>query len=132
MHKKRSIKDYENHVAKANQNQKIKTLIDFDENNSNCIKSLAVKKNTTVKVRSRFMNGKMLMFVKVTLASFIDDVIDVFAFPNEYVRDIFYKNNLIKCCLYLILRDTNTAALFFVFVCKIHCSITILTRKNKF
>lgn len=59
-------------MAKANQNQKIKTLIDFNENNSNSIKSLAVKKNTTVKVRSRFMSGKMLMFPKVTLASFIE------------------------------------------------------------
>ena len=116
-------------MAEATQNQKI----DFNKNNSNSIKSLAMKKNTTVKVTSRFMNGKMLMFAKVTLVSFIYDVIDVFAFPNEYVRSIFYKDDIIMCCLYLILAGTDTAALLFVFVCKLHCSIrTHSHKKNKF
>lgn len=77
------------------------------------------------------MNRKMLMLAKVTLASFIYGVIDVFSFPNEYVGGIFYKDDIIKCCLYLTLTDTDTAALFFVFVCKIHCSIITHSHKKK-
>ena len=75
-----------------------------------------MKKNTTVKVTSRFMNAKMLMFAKVTLVSFIYDVIDVFDFPNEYVRSIFYKKYFLQvlpipnsnrhryCCLVFCFR----------------------------
>ena len=77
------------------------------------------------------MNDKIFMFAKVTLASFIYDVIDVFAFPNEYVRGIFYKDDIIKCCLYLIPTGTDTAPLFFVFVYKLHCSIITHSHEKK-
>ena len=63
-HGKRTMKDYKTRIIKVNQNQIIKALIDFDKNNSNSIKSLAVKKNTDVNVTSRFMSRKMLTFEK--------------------------------------------------------------------
>ena len=40
------------------------------------------------------MNNKMLMFAKVFLISFAYDVIDVFDFPNEHLKDIFAKNHI--------------------------------------
>ena len=51
------------------------------------------------------MNDKMLMFTKVFLISFAHDVIDVFVFPNEHVRDIFAKNH-IYFLVYLSGRET--------------------------
>ena len=70
------------------------------------------------------MNGKMFMFAKVSLISFVYDVIDVFTFPNEHVKDVFAKNDIIKCHLYLILTNTDSASIFFVLLSDIHCSIT--------
>ena len=107
-------------MTEANQGQKVKIIIDFDKNNSNSIKALSVKKITNIKVISRFMNCKMLMFAKVSLISFVYDVIDVFAFPNEHVKGIVAKNDIMKCHLYLTLTGTDSASIFFVFVCKIH------------
>ena len=40
------------------------------------------------------MNDKMLMFAKVFLISFAYDVIHVFDFPNEHLKDIFVKNHI--------------------------------------
>ena len=70
------------------------------------------------------MNGKRLMLAKVSVISFVYDIIDVFGFPKEHVKDIFAKNDIIKCHLYLILIDTGSASIFFVFLCDIHCSVT--------
>ena len=53
------MKDFETGIAETNKNTKIKTLIDFIENNWNSIKFLAVKNNINVKVMN-FMNSKCL------------------------------------------------------------------------
>ena len=63
------------------------------------------------------MNNKMLTLAKISLAKFVYDETDVFAFPNEYVRDIFDKNDIIKCHIHLILTDTDSTSLFFFFFC---------------
>ena len=46
--------------------QKVKTLIDFDKDNYNSIKSLVVEKSTNVKITSAVINGKMLTFSKIS------------------------------------------------------------------
>ena len=50
--------------------KKTKTMIDFDKNDCNSIKSIIVKGNTTTNVSTRFIKEKMLMFAKVSLKSF--------------------------------------------------------------
>ena len=45
-HKKRTIKIFETRLDEANKNPKIKSIIHFDEANSNCIKLIAVEKIT--------------------------------------------------------------------------------------
>lgn len=92
-HKRKSIKSYEHGFADANNNQKVKSLTDFDRDNCNSIKSLAVKKTNVKKVTGRFVNGKMRAFSKISLASFIYDIIDIFSFPDEQTRDTFSKLN---------------------------------------
>ena len=72
---------FDSQVEDAIKNKKIKTMIDFD-NDCNSIKSIIVSGNTTVDVSTRFIKGKMLMFAKVSLKSFVYDIIDVFSFPD--------------------------------------------------
>ena len=63
-------------------------MIDFDKNECNSMKSVAVKGNTTVDVLPRFIKSKMLMYAKIVLKSSVYDLIDVFCFPMEEVRKI--------------------------------------------
>ena len=41
----------------ALKNQKIRSLIDFDEEYSNSIKSIAIEQSTKVNLTTRFLNG---------------------------------------------------------------------------
>ena len=108
----------------AQKDLKVKTVIDFDRNNSSNIKFLAVKKDSEVKVTTQFMSGKLLTFAKASFASFIYDVIDVFYFLDDDTQDIYSQNKTIKCFSYLILTDTDSASLLFVFVYQLDCEIT--------
>ena len=69
----------------AYRNNKIKSLIYFDEEYVSSIKSLAMKKETKVNLITIFLNAKMLMFSKTSIQSFVYDLIDVFMFPDENV-----------------------------------------------
>ena len=70
--------------------KKIKTMIDFNKRESNRIKSIVLNSSTTVDVSStRFCKGKMLMFAKMSLKSFVYDIIDVFCFPDDKVKGLF-------------------------------------------
>ena len=69
--------------------KKTKTMIDFDKNECNSIKSIIVKTDTNIDVSSRFIKGKMLMFAKLSLKSFVYDMIDVFCFPNNEIQEIY-------------------------------------------
>ena len=73
-----NLTDYAKRKDEALTDQKIKSLIDFDEEYWSSIRSLAVKKRVKVNLTTRYLNGKMLMFSKVSLKSFVYDLIDVF------------------------------------------------------
>ena len=47
--------------------QKIKSLIDFEEEYCSSIRSLTVKKSVKVNLTTRYLNGKMLMFSQKAL-----------------------------------------------------------------
>ena len=104
-------------------NQKIKSLIDFDEEYSASIKSLAIQKDTKINLTTRFLNGKMLIFSKVSIKSFVYDIIDVFMFPNEETKQIYQKNNINKCLVEQSLTNTDSTSIFFVFICDLKCDI---------
>ena len=46
-------------------------IVEFNDHESASIKSFAVKKRNLIKVTSRFMSGKLLMFAKLSLKSLI-------------------------------------------------------------
>ena len=94
------------------------------------MKSLAIKKETKGNLTNRFLNGKMLMFSKTFIQSFAYDLIDVFMFPYDIVKEIYEKNEIWKCLLFQNLTDTDNTSLFFIFVCKLSCSINEKTPRN--
>ena len=98
-------------------------IIEFDSRLACSIKDLAVKQGNAVKPTTRFFSGRMLMFAKISLISFIYDLIETFCFPNAKTKEI-YKNYLIDFIyLYHILTDTDSTSIFFIFVCKPESSI---------
>ena len=66
-------------------------MIDFDEEYSSSIKSLALKKDTKINLTTRFLNGKMLMFSKTSIQSFVYDLIYVFMFPTDDLKKSILK-----------------------------------------
>ena len=72
--KKRSkLIDFVQRKSEALTNQKVKSLIDFDEDYSCSIRSLAIEENSKIHLTTRFLKGKMLMFSKVSIKSFVYD-----------------------------------------------------------
>ena len=105
-------------------------MIDFEKNECNSIKSIIVKGDTNIDVSSRFIKGKMLMFAKLSLKSFVYDMIDVFCFPNEEIREIYDYYQIEKCFLYQNLTDTDSTSLFFTFTCKLDCFVPESEARN--
>ena len=99
-------------------------MIDLDEEYSASIRSVAIEKKTKVNLTTRFLSGKMLMFSKVSIKSFVYDLIDVFMFPNQEIREIYQKYQVEKCYLYQNLTDTDSTSVFFVFICDLNCSVS--------
>ena len=120
--KQRVIKDdLDVRSEKLLKDRRIKTMIDFEHSECNSIKSLAIKKDDNVKVTSRFIKGKMLMFAKMSIKSFVYDMIDVFCFPNSDIRSIYEQYQIEKCFLYQNLTDTDSTSLLFLFICNLNC-----------
>ena len=113
-------------------NKKIKTMIDFDKNECNSIKSIIVKSDTNIDVTSRFIKGKMLMFAKLSIKSFVYNMIYVFCFPNDEIQQIYDYYQIERCFLYQNLTDTDSTSLFFNFICKLDCSVPESEAKKKF
>ena len=69
------------------------------------------------------MNEKILMFSKTSIHSFVFDLIDVFLFPDEIVKKIYEQYEIQKCFLSQNLTDAESTSLFFIFICKLLCSM---------
>ena len=65
----------------------------------------------------------MSMFSKVSLKRFVYDIIDIFCFPHEDVKEIYDKNKIIKYFVYLILTDTDSCSLQFTFIAELRSKI---------
>ena len=120
---KRKMKKTETQVQDALKNKKIKTMIDFDKTKCNSIKSILIQSSDTVNVSLRFFKGKMLMFPKLSLKSFVYDMIDISCFPDEEIRQIYDFFQTEKCFLYQNLTNTDSTSLLFNFICKLDSSI---------
>ena len=90
--RKISLIDYSERKKEALTNQKIKSLIDFDDQYSASIKSIAIQKESKIHLTTRLLNGKMLMFSKVSIKSFVYDLIDVLMKLKKFIKNIILIN----------------------------------------
>ena len=118
--RKLTLTDYFERMDEANQNTNVKSLIDFDHEHSTSTKVVMIKQNSNIKVTTRFLSGKMLMFAKVSIKSFVNDLIDVFMFPDQTTKSIYQKYKVKKCYLYQNLIDTDSTSILFVFICDLN------------
>ena len=96
--------------------QKTKMVIEFNDRESASIKSFAVKKRSQVKVTTCFMSGKLLMFAKLSLKSFIYEISEIFCFPKENITKIYKKYMIEKVEIFHVLSDTDSTSLRFIFI----------------
>ena len=63
------------------------------------------------------------MFSKISLKSFVYDLIDVYMFRNEDTRKIYDEYKIRKHFLYQNITDTDSTSVFSVFICDLSCSV---------
>ena len=66
-------------------------LVELNTPEGSAVKHIAVKPETNVKCTTRYLAGKMLMFAKLSLKSFIYQLTEVFTFPDDIVWAIYDK-----------------------------------------
>ena len=66
-------------------------ILEFNCQESVSIKYFAVKQSNQVKLTTRFLSGKMLMFAKLTLMSFVYEMLETFCFPEKKVQKFLPK-----------------------------------------
>lgn len=71
------------------------------------MKGVACKKQTTVRVLTRYISSKLIINVKISLARFTCDCIDRFCFPNEETYQIYNCHKIIKVLPYLLMTGTD-------------------------
>ena len=88
-------------------------VIEFNDH-----KSSAVKSQTNMKCTSRFMSGKLLMFAKLSLKSFVYSLVELLHFPEEnpIVSSIYEKYDIEQINCYQILRVTDSTCIQFIIV----------------
>ena len=123
MKRKTTLVDYFDRIDEAHQKTNVKSLTEFDHSHTNSIKAVIAKQNTNIKPTTRFLSGKMLMFAKVSIKSFVCDMIDVFMFPDETTQTIYQKYKIEKCFVYQCLTDTVSTGLNFIFICDLGCIV---------
>ena len=98
--------------------RKNKMIIEFNEHKSSSVKSIAVKSETVVKCTTRFMSGKLLMFAKLSLKSFIYSLVELLHFPKEnpIVASIYEKYEIEQILCYQVLTDTDSTSIQFIIV----------------
>ena len=77
-------------------------VIEFNAYKSASVKSITIKDNSSMKCTTRFMSGKLLMFAKLSLKSFIYSLVELSSFPEEnpIVAKIYDKYNIEQVLCY--------------------------------
>ena len=86
--KKRKFKNVDEKILDCLDPRITKMVVEFNDRESARIKFFAIKKRNEIRVTSRFMSGKLLMFAKLSLKSFIYDLSEIFCFPIKEINDI--------------------------------------------
>ena len=90
-HVGKKIDTIENEIEASEDLWKNKMLVELNTPEGSAVKHIAVKPQTNVKCTTRYLAGKMLMFAKLSLKSFIYQLAEVFTFPDDIVWAIYDK-----------------------------------------
>ena len=93
----------------------MKMVVEFNNRESTSIKSFALKNRNEIKLTTRFMLGKLLIFPKRYLQSFIYDLLETFCFPQKKIIDL-NKKYLIEVYFFHLLAGTDSTVLKFIFI----------------
>ena len=83
-----------------------------------------MKTQTSVKCTTRFLAGKMLMFAKLSLKSFIYSLAELLTFPEGIVREIYDEYLIEHILVFHILTDTDSTSIQFVAVSSVDSMFT--------
>ena len=125
-YQKKKIDSIEKQLEDSMDLIKNKMLIEFNDSECSAIKHIGVKTKTNIKCTTRFMSGKLLMFAKLSLKSFIYSLAELLAFPeeNKEVQKIYDKYLIEKILIYHILTDTDSTSLQFVAISSLQSTFT--------
>ena len=103
----------ENKIKNCTDIRKNRMVIEFNEYKSTLVKSISVKANTNIKSTRRFMSGKLLMFAKLSLKSFIYSLVELVTFPEEHpiICKIYEKYEIERIFCYHVLTVTDSTSL---------------------
>ena len=106
----------ENKIKNCEDIRKNKVQIEFNDLKSSSVKFLGVKNQTNIKCSSRFLSGKLLMFAKLSLKTFVYSLVELLHFPEEnpIVADIYKKYKIYGIQCYQILTDTDSTSIQFI------------------
>lgn len=104
--------------------RKNKTLVEFNDYECSALKQIAVKTQTNVKCTTRFLAGKILMFAKLSLKSFIYSLAELLTFPERVVREIYDKYLIERILVYDILTETDSTSIQFVAISSVDSTFT--------
>ena len=98
--------------------RKNKMIIEFNDHKSSAVKLISVKNESVIKCTTRFMSGKLFMFAKLSLKSFIYSLVELLHFPEEnpIVAAIYEKCKIDEIRCYQILTDTDNTSIQFIVI----------------
>ena len=120
----KKIDTIENEIEASGDLRKNKMLLELNTPEGSAVKHIAVKPQTNVKCTTRFLTGKMLMFAKLSLKSFIYQLAEIFTFPDNIVRAIYNKYRIERVLVYHILTDTDSMAIQFIVISSVDSTFT--------
>ena len=109
------------HLEEAYSSKASTFVQDLEEDGVNSVKGVACKKQTMVKVSTRYISFTLLINAKISLASFIYDCIGTFCFPNEETSLIYACHKIIKVLTYLLMTNTDLGSLEFMVIAEDSC-----------
>ena len=119
--KRSKVLNYKERLEEAYTNKSYTFVQDLEAEGVNSVKPIACKKQTVVKVSTRYLFSKLLINSEISLGSFICDCIDTFCFSEERTLLVYGKYQIIQVLPYLLMTDTNSASLEFVVIAKDSC-----------
>ena len=110
---KGKLTTFEERIYKVYEDHSYTNVQDLECKNS--VKTIACKKQTAVKVSTRFLSTKLLINAKVSPASFCT--------PMDKTKKIYNQNKIINKSPYVLTTDTINASLMFIIIADKNCDL---------